>query len=45
MVKNVEYWNKISGNTGGMLLYNGEIEFIRSDKMRLSNWMNHPLKF
>ncbi len=43
-IKNISQWNKITGNSGGVLLYNGETEFTRSDKIKISNWKKYTLK-
>ncbi|MFT4155243.1 ATP-binding protein [Parafilimonas sp.] len=39
-LKNMIYWNNISGNTGGILIYGGEHEYKRSDKIQLTSWKN-----
>ena len=43
-IKNLQQWNKITGISGGLLLYNGETDFTWTDKIRVSNWKNHKLK-
>ena len=37
-IKNIQQWNKITGMSGGLLLNNGEMDFNRTDKIRVSNW-------
>lgn len=44
-LKNIRHWNKISDNSGGYLLYDGEKDFTLSDKITISNWRNIILKF
>jgi uncharacterized protein len=39
-LKNINYWNSISGNTGGIVLYGGEQDYIRSDKIKITSWQN-----
>lgn len=43
-IKNLVQWNKITANSGGVLLYNGETEFTLSDKIKITNWKKHTLK-
>jgi predicted AAA+ superfamily ATPase len=43
-IKNLQQWNKITGDSGGLLLYNGDAGFIRSDKISVTNWRNAKLK-
>ncbi len=40
-VKNIVRWNKLTGNAGGVLLYDGESEMVRSDKIVVRNWRNY----
>jgi predicted AAA+ superfamily ATPase len=44
-IKNITHWNKISGNTGGVLLYNGAKYFSLSNKIKIANWKESLLKF
>ena len=44
-IKNIRHWNKIAGNRGGYLLYNGEKNFLLSDKINVCNWKEFTLKF
>lgn len=44
-VKNIIQWNKLTGNSGGHLLYNGESEFTRSDKIKVCNWKKRTFKY
>jgi predicted AAA+ superfamily ATPase len=44
-VKNIRHWNKIAGNTGGYLMYDGDQQFVLSDKISISNWRTDSLKF
>ena len=44
-IKNIRHWNKIAGNSGGYLLYDGGNDFILSDKITISNWRTNKLKF
>lgn len=37
-LKPMQQWNSFSNNTGGILLYDGEQEFTRKDKIRMQNW-------
>ncbi len=37
-LKPMQQWNSFSNNIGGLLLYDGEQEFTRKDKIRLQNW-------
>ncbi|OFY83052.1 MAG: AAA family ATPase [Bacteroidetes bacterium RIFCSPLOWO2_12_FULL_35_15] len=37
-LKPMQQWNNFSGNVGGLLLYDGEQEFTRKDKIRMQNW-------
>jgi uncharacterized protein len=39
-LKHLHYWNEISGNTGGILLYGGEQTFLRSDKVKVVSWID-----
>jgi uncharacterized protein len=42
-IKNLQHWNRISGVRGGLLLYNGEASFTRSDKIKVDNWKTHRI--
>lgn len=33
-------WNAYSKNKGGLMVYDGEQEFLRNDKIKLMNWRN-----
>ena len=37
-LKSIIYWNSISGNTGGLLIYGGEQQYKRSDKIQITSW-------
>ncbi|HWR33381.1 MAG TPA: ATP-binding protein, partial [Chitinophagaceae bacterium] len=45
LIKNLQHWNRITGNTGGVLLYNGDSSYLRSDKIKVTDWKQHDLKF
>ncbi|MCX8020639.1 MAG: ATP-binding protein [Chitinophagaceae bacterium] len=40
LLKNITWWNSLAGNRGGLLIYDGDKEFERSDKIRILNWKN-----
>ena len=37
-VKSIQQWNGFSKNKGGLLLYDGKMEFIHSSKIKVQNW-------
>ncbi len=37
-IKSIKQWNGFSKNKGGLLLYDGKQEFLRSDKIKVRNW-------
>ncbi|MBX2967434.1 MAG: ATP-binding protein [Cyclobacteriaceae bacterium] len=37
-VKNINTWNQFSGQTGGIVLYDGNANHQRSDKIKVANW-------
>lgn len=39
-LKNMTYWNSISGNTGGIIIYGGDDQYKRSDKIEIIGWSN-----
>ena len=39
-LKPMQQWNGFSKNKGGLLLYDGEQEFTRKDKIKIINWRN-----
>lgn len=39
-LRNMAYWNSISGNTGGVIIYGGDHEYQRSDKIEVTGWRN-----
>lgn len=40
-VKNIRHWNQLTGNVGGLLLYDGEREINFSDKISVNNWRTY----
>ena len=34
----MQQWNNFSKNKGGLLLYDGKLEFTRKDKIKIQNW-------
>ena len=44
-LKNIIHWNKITGNSGGVLLYDGTAAYTRSDKIKIANWKTQTLNF
>lgn len=44
-IKSISHWNRISGNTGGVLLYDGEAGFTSSDKIKIASWKSPAIKF
>ena len=38
--KNIDYWNSLSGNTEGYVLYTGDQQQKRSSGITVSNWRN-----
>lgn len=42
-VKNIEAWNSFSGQQGGILLYDGDTTYERSDNIRVANWRTKDL--
>lgn len=44
-LKSMGYWNNISGNDGGILIYGGDHNYKRSDKIQVTGWQNiHSIK-
>ncbi len=39
-LKSMTWWNSIAGNTGGTLIYGGEQNYKRSDKIQVIGWEN-----
>ena len=37
-LKSLQQWNSYSNNKGGMLLYDGEMEFTTKEKIEILNW-------
>ena len=37
-LKAIRTWNNYSGNTGGLLIYDGRQEFTQTDKIKVRNW-------
>lgn len=37
-LKHLRYWNGLSGNKGGILIYNGDQTYRRTDKIELVGW-------
>jgi uncharacterized protein len=37
-LKNIKYWNGLSGNKTGMLIYGGDKSFDLPDKLKVKSW-------
>ena len=37
-LKNLHRWNNFSKQRGGLLLYDGQQEFLQKDKIKVQNW-------
>ena len=37
-IKNINAWNGFANQTGGIALYDGDANYLRSDKIKVTNW-------